>query len=433
MIYYILHMTLWFMMLAEDGIINSYAFEPKNKKTARWKHILGIMAVGCPFMLVKMLSNENFVLKNIFLILMILSVLVYLQIFFEGNLGEKILFRMMCVVASFIAEMSGVIIMRKSIETTVDYAYICFGAPVSFVLCIYIYVITSMMYCLIFYIHKRFIMKKSYSSKFFFVYSSFPISQILLMLSLNMKIYAKVNFETITVLTGIVGSIFADAFLLYTLLKQQQMQELSRMLYEVETAWEREKNHYIEIEERRGELAKIRHDLNEQLFVMNELLRKKEYEKVRDMLKTLVQYVDSTKECIYCADPILNAIMAENEKLCQSKKIELSYDFKIDRPLCMNPVTICSIFSNLLRNAVTASESVVDCEKRKYISIKAKEQGGYLYVEVENSYEKRKKSSRKGYGQEILRDITEKHNGKIEISTENETYKVCMMVENREN
>lgn len=430
MVYYILHLTIWFIMLAEDGIVNAYAFEPKNRKTPRWKHVLGIMAVECPFMLVKMLSDENILLKNIFLVLMILSVLIYLYIFFDGSLGEKILFRLMCVTACFIAEMVALVIMSEKMKVVSYHEYMHFGNPLLLTLCVYIYIITSILFCLILYVHKKLIRKKQYSPKFLLVYATFPISQILLMLSLNSEIYIKINLKTASVMFGIVGSIFADIFLLYTLLRQQQMQELSRTLYEVEVAWEREKNHYTEIENKRDELAKIRHDLNEQLFVMSELLKNKEYEKVREMLNTLIRYVASTREPIYCADPILNAVMSENEKLCQNKGIQLYYEFDITSPLRLNPVTICSIFSNLLRNAIAAAEVITDKERQKYISVRAKEQGDYVYTEVENSYEKHDRGVRKGYGQEILRSIADQLNGRLDINAENGIYKVCMMVEN---
>ncbi len=67
--------------------------------------------------------------------------------------------------------------------------------------------------------------------------------------------------------------------LLYTLLRQQQLQELKLRLSEVQSTWEIAENHYHEIENRREEFAKIRHDMRNQQMVLQELLHQGEYEK----------------------------------------------------------------------------------------------------------------------------------------------------------
>ena len=77
--------------------------------------------------------------------------------------------------------------------------------------------------------------------------------------------------------------------------------------------------HYEEIESRRNELAKIRHDLNDHFIVIKELLNSGENGKANEMLDTLIDYVMSTKEYAYCADPIVNAVLNENEMICKER------------------------------------------------------------------------------------------------------------------
>ena len=181
-----------------------------------------------------------------------------------------------------------------------------------------------------------------------------------------------------------------DILLMMLLLRQQSMHEMEIHLNEVEKAWEVEQNHYREIEARREELAKIRHDISEQFIVMQELLRMKNYDKIEEMLNTLREYVSSTKEYVYCGDSVINAIMAENEKECIKNNVKLNYHFEIMQPLNINPVVICSIFSNLMRNALAATKEIADSDKAS-IDIRAALKGDYLIVKVENSFVSKKK------------------------------------------
>ena len=227
---------------------------------------------------------------------------------------------------------------------------------------------------------------------------------------------------------SLVLGIVADVLLLFLLLRQQSMYEMEVKLAEVEKAWQVEQNHYRDIEARRAELAKIRHDISEHFVVMQELLHQENYDKVITMLNTLQESVGETKEHIYCADQIVNAIMTENERECKKKGIDFQYNLEIAKPLKLNPVVICSIFSNLLKNAVAAAEEV---ENKSFIIINASVNGDYLSVKVKNKFVySGKMKHRKGYGLEILRTLADKYHGKVETEVKDEVFYTFLSVEN---
>ncbi|MBR2009778.1 MAG: GHKL domain-containing protein, partial [Peptococcaceae bacterium] len=208
------------------------------------------------------------------------------------------------------------------------------------------------------------------------------------------------------------------------------MHEMQVKLNEVEKAWEIEQNHYRDIEARREELAKIRHDISEQFIVMQELLHMQHYDKIEEMLNTLREYVSSTKEYVYCGDSVINAIMAENEKECIKNNVKLNYHFEIMQPLKINPVVICSIFSNLMRNALAATKEIAESDKA-IIDIRAAVKGDYLIVKVENAFvSKKKKKDRKGYGLEILRTLAQQYNGQMDTLIRDGKYYTTISVEN---
>ena len=171
------------------------------------------------------------------------------------------------------------------------------------------------------------------------------------------------------------------------------------------------------------------HDLNDYFIVIKELMNSAEYDKANEMLDTLINYVVSTKEYIYCADPIVNAVLNENETICKERGILFEYEININTPLKMNSVVVCSIFSNLLKNAVAGAIQVLNDDKRPYVNVKAYADAVYLHVIVQNSYTAGEvKKRRKGYGQEILRSLADKYDGQMEIKKEKGMYEVSISV-----
>lgn len=106
------------------------------------------------------------------------------------------------------------------------------------------------------------------------------------------------------------------------------------------------------------------------------------------MLETLTDTVAATTEYIYCGDPVFNAIMGETERACREHKIDFQYDLEIPQKLKLDPVAVCSILSNLTRNAVAAAEMTERAEE--FLTVKAAVKGDYLHICVENSRTQRK-------------------------------------------
>ncbi|MBQ9134764.1 MAG: sensor histidine kinase [Lachnospiraceae bacterium] len=429
MVCYVINFMLWIIEVSICSAIIGNGFELKNKNIKRWKSIVGLILAQLPFMLMKYIFNYNDIIRNAGWILTAAACVVYLIIFYEGYVWQKLLFIVFEAIAACTSEMIVQILLQDEL-TKVDST--SFNEPFMIIYQIYCYMIMSLMYLLFLFVWKQFVAKGSYNLKIFFVFSIFPVSQIIMMTSINSKLYAEMTLAGIVNVLGLLISIAADVILLVTLLRQQSMQEMTIRISTMEKAWEMEQTHYRDIEARREELAKIRHDLSEQFMVIQELLHRKNYDKAMEMLDNLREYVAATKEYDYCADPVVNAIMAENEKLCAEKGIRFMYELEIGKPLKIEPVAICSIFSNLLRNAIAAAEKTTDKEKA-FVSIKAVVKGDYLHIKADNSYtgeNKKEKKSRKGYGLEILKTLAEKYNGQMEIILSDEKYSTRMSVEN---
>ena len=419
---YLVNMAAYFIV----NYIMVAAFDSKKNRTT-FQDALYVWLLTFPLSNLKFFINTSDI-KYVFLFGILLVCILYLHFCMEGNIWQKLLFVALQEMNFFLGELLVMVLFNEQISKLTIWDY---NEPVILLVDVVINSIGLIFYWIVLLVWKRYVMKKTCDTKSFFVFLFFPLAQMFILIACNKMFFDIRAVESTCLYIGIVVGIFADILLMATILRQQQMKEIEAKLGEVKQTWEVEKKHYEEIENRREELAKIRHDMNEQFILMKELLKQDDREKVDEMLDTLTAYVASTREYVYCGDPVVNAIMAENEKLCKEKQIKLEYEFDIPVPLKMNPVAICSIFTNLFRNAIAAAEQT---EGEKYISIKAALKGEYLHIKEENPYNPmaKKKDERKGYGTEILKSLVKQHDGQMEVSAEDEVYRVEMSVENRD-
>lgn len=415
-------------LILEFGVsyIMVCGFDSK-KNRSKLRDAVTFFIISLPVCYIKHLFSNDEVFRNICLITLILLCILYLHIFMQGSLWKKILFIALQEMSAFLAEIFIMFIFRDTFEKcSVGDVHI----PEIMLLYILIGLSVDTFYLVVLLVWRRFVMKKAFRTRSILLFLPFPISQVMLISVCFEYVRIRSSGVTYYVLVGAVLSFLADAALMVTMINQQQMDDMRIHLMEMQNARLIEQKHYEEIENRREELAKIRHDLNEQFILMSELNERGDKDKVAEMLTRLTEYVASTREYQYCADPVVNAIMAENEKFCREKQITLTYELEIYRPLQIDPVTICSIFTNVLRNAITATDQTAGERK---IMIRASVRGDYLHLIEENPYDAEShRRERKGYGLDILRSLTENLNGQMEIRRKDGGFRLELSVENRQ-
>lgn len=423
---YIANFILWITGVITDSIIFCFAFDAKNEEIKRWKLIAGLVAVRVPVTICKFFYNSNAGIRTLCIFVAMLGMVIYAYLLLKGYLWQKVLFVILEVVCSFFAEMCVQIIWNDKFA---QYDTLSLDMPFMLQMNVYIYMFLTILYVMCLFLWRK-VLRKAYDLRVFLLFSVFPVSQILLVSSINDKIYTGITASGVITICGFFIGILSDIMLLYILLKQQSMQEMKVRIVQMQMAWDAEHAHYEEIESRRNELAKIRHDLNDHFIVIKELLNSGENGKANEMLDTLIDYVMSTKEYAYCADPIVNAVLNENEMICKERGIAFTYGMQITAPLKLNPVVVvCSIFSNLLKNAVAGATDALEDSQKAYIDVKSQADDAYLHVMVQNSYSTKKvKKKRKGYGQEILQKIADQNDGQMEIRKDNEIYEVSISV-----
>lgn len=427
MICYMMCILLWIAYLWLDCMVVGYAFEPRKDNVGQEGIILGLMAAQLPAAAVKFLYNDYVMVRYGAILAIGIITVVYAAIFLKGTFGQKVLFMVCEYLIAMLAEMFSIGILNKYMEQKPLLSYY---TPTMVLLLSVVLSVTAIFFLVFLVVWKKIVEKESFDVRIIIVFSIFPVSQLLMITAINEQTFRNMTLYTGWILAAAILGSVADGVLLYTLLRQQQLQELKLRLSEVQSTWETARNHYHEIETRREEFAKIRHDMRNQQMVLQELLHQGEYEKAEKMLETLTDTVAATTEYIYCGDPVFNAIMGETERACREHKIDFQYDLEIPQKLKLDPVVVCSILSNLTRNAVAAAEMTE--RQEAFLTVKAAVKGDYLHICVENSRTKKapKKTERKGYGLEILRDLVERNHGQIDIQPGEGSFRVDITVEN---
>lgn len=133
-------------------------------------------------------------------------------------------------------------------------------------------------------------------------------------------------------------------------------------------------------------VRRIKHDMQAHLVVLQYYLEEKNYEAAKQYLAEIRsrQDVVSILEEYDLGRPLVNAII--KDCLAESKeKIDFAWKGKIPKEIKVSEYDLCTIFSNLLSNAVEACNNVSIAKKEIQLNLFNRE--NVFYIEVSNPIE----------------------------------------------
>lgn len=147
---------------------------------------------------------------------------------------------------------------------------------------------------------------------------------------------------------------------------------------------------------------------------------------MREELEGIEKNLVTLRPTQFCSHIVINAILNYAQKKCLDEMIDFSTDITLPRDIEIDDADLCSIFNNLINNALNANRFV---EKEKYISVSCKPVGNYINITVDNSYNPyHKRDKRRGYGIEILKDLSQKYNGNYKAHTSDKKYIATVII-----
>ncbi|MEG1568814.1 MAG: GHKL domain-containing protein, partial [Oscillospiraceae bacterium] len=267
--------------------------------------------------------------------------------------------------------------------------------------------------------------KSKLETRSMLLFVMFPISQVVLILATVMNNYKVFNQETVFAISFVGGvvSLVADVAMITAMLENSRKAELEKRIQEMEYQNKTELIYYENVHARNEELAKIRHDFKNHIAVLTALINKDkngvnaDSKNISDALQNVLA---ATEIGAYTQNDIVNAVLSDKVAICKEKQIDMDIDVVVPANINIEKLHICSVFANLLDNAIKAVSAAE--VKDKSIVVRARCEPQYLFIKVENKYINSGKTRRRGYGLEIVNDIANKYNGELVIQKANGTF-----------
>ena len=286
------------------------------------------------------------------------------------------------------------------------------------------------------------IVNKSTSSRLNLSLILFPAAQTFAMVGMvadhagnaDAKQHPMVQANSTLVLTiSFLTFLVADIVYLYFMADLEKKAVLEREVSSLKYARQLEEQHFKQIEEKRYEVAKIRHDINNQLASIKSMVHSRHIEQAEELIGELENTVRNTQEYRYCSIPVVNAVISEKNKEAEKYGIRLVTKIDIPDSAGITQHHLCSAFANMIDNAIRAERGFTENDSdRKIINVDAVSDSVSVYITVRNyvsgvEISREDDSSLHGYGQQILGDIAQIYSGRFEKSEKNGEY-TCTLI-----
>lgn len=364
-------------------------------------------------------ANSNAIL---FSPLILLSVILIFNLLFEGNIWKKTLFQLF-----------DHLIVDPAIEWGLHFIECALGyetvtTPYDFNkfigMTVYFFLSIPAKYIMV-KIWNKLNKTEDENSKLNPVFMIFPFSHVIVLILDQYQNFCSENMEGFDsrLFTAIYFFVLAVSNVIYLIFLSdiEKKKHLEREISALNYMRQIEEAHYSVIKEKQTEIAKIRHDIKNQLIVIKGLLKSGHSEEAAALIGGLETDINASKEKEYCSVPIINTILFEKEKSCVTEGIAFESDIDVYDTGCISQNHLCSIFSNLMDNAINECGRLSGEDKK--IRITAAQKNGFISVRCENTAAERghkifKPSESKGCGLKILRDIANRYDGsfKCEIN-----------------
>ena len=167
---------------------------------------------------------------------------------------------------------------------------------------------------------------------------------------------------------------------------------------------------------------------------MNQLCAASEWEALQEYVQSLGK-MQHRVSVVSTGNSVVDAVVSYFQMQMREKGIGLRWFGTLPKQLAMDVTEICALFSNLLENAVEASEQVVqETGEQVLIQVDVQRDEQYIYVDMVNRMiigdtdvlKTKKKGSEHGLGIRNIKAIVDRYHGMIEWKVEGDTMHVEM-------
>lgn len=237
----------------------------------------------------------------------------------------------------------------------------------------------------------------------------------------------------LTLLTLCIVAINVVIYLLLAKLSAKHKLETENALLKYQ--YDMQKKSAEELKQHDEKLQKIRHDIKNNLLVLQELNRQGRRREVEDYIQKYLKTQTPGFQYAGTGNPVLNAIL--NEKCSQARQLEIDVSLQLPPQVeGIEDVDLCNLIGNLFDNAM---EGCRQCQGKKEILFSLRAAPGELDLSIRNTVahsvlaenpalaSTKPEKENHGLGTRIVREIVSKYRGLLDYYEE-EGYFCCHLI-----
>lgn len=238
--------------------------------------------------------------------------------------------------------------------------------------------------------------------------------------------------QLIAIVLVCIGLLISNVFI-WLMFEQMIEQDRERRRYEeVQDKVKKQYKYYRNIESRQEESRRMWHDINNHLGCIRQLIDSHHPEEANEYLNKINSSINRLRGNINTGSVILDAVLNDKYEITQMHGINIALDIDDLEIDFVDSMDICTIYSNLLDNAIEACTKIP--ESKREIAITSKIIKGFVVIKIMNTLEEKitiknnriatSKADKYNHGIGLLNvcEAIEKYEGNITMDCENDKF-----------
>lgn len=263
-----------------------------------------------------------------------------------------------------------------------------------------------------------------------FCFFFFALVSILEMIEENME-------SRVFSVSWVVLVLAANVAVIYAIAHRKRASYYGKLSRNYRMQLNEEYEYFQEYKEKNKDIAKFRHDWKNHSMLLQELLREGKFEEASQYFEKLSDNKVKPVHKVITGNETVDMVLAIKQNILTRENIQVTYEGKPAELSFMDHVDICTIFSNLVDNAIESSRQV---EADRYLNIRYTRNENLHLVIMKNCTKEKQsmgegelpKTSKEdkknhGFGMGNVMEIVKKYSGEMEVEQENYTFTVRLL------
>lgn len=240
---------------------------------------------------------------------------------------------------------------------------------------------------------------------------------------------------------GVVGSVVSCVFIygmLMTMIRLQKKKSMELAKVQMLSKQAELKNYYQEETiNLYNALEQMEQKTNAYLDELLQLLDEQKYEEVADLMAICHDTYEKNENLFLSGNEVIDVVLSQKISRARRKQIHIKCDVQSIYLTHIMDHDLCSLLSNILDNAIEATEKCKD----KTIRLSIRKNQNCLVIQEENPYEEvlydkkkrlkttKQKKEEHGLGLVSMKQIVKQYNGMMKYHLENGIFKITVVIE----